>query len=132
MDDNKETPKEHQKKPISRVYGVKDGKSFTTENQPSPEAKKAGWQELRKRKLLTQEIIKKLLGKDGNNLSGLEDYMDSLVKNAKLGNPKAIETINKAIEEEVIKISVTTVPLINIDPLNDTLIEPISGEEDEL
>ena len=73
------------------------GVKFTAENQPSPEAKKAGWQELRAQKLLTQMILKKMA--EGNNLN---EYVDSLLTNAKDGNAKAIDTINNGIEEQKI------------------------------
>ena len=73
------------------------GVKFTAENQPSPEAKKAGWQELRAQKLLTQMILTKMA--EGNNL---KEYVESLVTNAKEGNAKAIDTINNGIEEQKI------------------------------
>lgn len=77
-------------------------KKFTSESQPPPEAKSEGWKKKRAEKLLTQEILKTML--DGENL---KDYVASLVRNAKDGNAKAIETINKGIEDEVIKIANT-------------------------
>ena len=73
------------------------GVKFTADNQPSPEAKKAGWQEVRAQKLLTQMILKKMA--EGNNLT---EYVDSLLTNAKDGNAKAIDTINNGIEEQKI------------------------------
>ena len=72
-------------------------KQFTSEYQPSPEAKKAGWQEVRAQKLLTQMILKKMA--EGTNLN---EYVDSLLTNAKEGNAKAIDTINNGIEEQKI------------------------------
>lgn len=74
---------------------------FTTDNQPSPDVKKIGWQEKRAERLLTQMILKKLT--DG---STLDEYVNSLLLNAKLGNPKAIDTINKGIEDQVDKSEV--------------------------
>lgn len=73
------------------------GVKFTAENQPSPEAKKAGWQELRAQKLLTQKILEEMT--KGTNMN---DYFQSLLNNAKEGNAKAIDTINNGIEEQKI------------------------------
>ena len=98
MDEDK-TPKKRPKKPFE---GAKDGKPFTSENQPTSEAKKAGWEEWRARRMLTQSIIAKMA--EGENLN---QYIQSLLDNAKLGNSKAIETINKGIEEQVDKSEVT-------------------------
>lgn len=101
------TPEKRPKKPAKPFKGVESGVSFTKDNQPSPELKKAGWQELRKRRLLTQELIKMMLNEDGTPKHTFTDYMNSLVLNAKNGNPKAIDTINKAIEDEIIKVAQT-------------------------
>lgn len=90
------------KRPAKPFKGAVDGKPFTKENQPTPEEKSKGWQEKRAQKLLTQKILEKLT--DGNNL---EEYVDSLIKNAKLGNPKAIEVVNNGIEEQVTKTETT-------------------------
>ncbi len=79
----------------------KEGNKFTSDNQPTPEQKSKGWQERRAEKLLTQKIIEKLT--EGTNL---EEYIDSLIKNAKAGNPKAIDTINNGLEEQVSKTEV--------------------------
>jgi len=102
------TPKKRPKIPFT---GVKDGKSFTSENQPSPEAKKAGWEEMRAKKLLTQKIVEKLTG--GKTL---EEYVEALYQLATIdGNSKAIETINKGIEDQVDKSEVKhegTAPII--------------------
>lgn len=92
------TPKKRPKKPFE---GAIDGKPFTSDNQPSPEAKKEGWKEWRERRMLTQIIAKKMA--EGTTL---EEYYDSLLANAKLGNSKAIETINKGIEDQIDKSEV--------------------------
>jgi len=86
------------KKPRKLVNGAIDGKPFSKEYQPTPEAKSKGWQEKRAEKLLTQKILEVLL--NGKNL---EDYVKSLFDNAKEGNSKAIETINNGIQENVTK-----------------------------
>ena len=76
-------------------------KQFTSDYQPDPEAKKAGWEAKRAQRLLTQKIIEKLT--DGETL---DEYVTSLLNNAKMGNAKAIDTINAGIEEQVIKSEV--------------------------
>lgn len=83
------------------LKGAIDGKPFTSDNQPSPEAKKEGWKEWRERRMLTQIIAKKMA--EGTTL---EEYYNSLLVNAKLGNSKAIETINKGIEDQIDKSEV--------------------------
>lgn len=83
--------------------GKDDGVKFSKENQPSPEAKSMGWQEKRAAKLLTQKIIEKLT--EGKNL---DEYFESLLKNAKAGNPKAIDTINNGLEEQISKTDITS------------------------
>jgi len=83
------------KKRPAKPFNGSEGKVFSTDNQPSPEAKKQGWEERRAQKLLTQKIIEKMTGKP------LDEYVDSLIINAKLGNAKAIDTINKGIEDQI-------------------------------
>lgn len=84
------------------LRGAIDGKPFTTENQPPPEAKSKGWQEKRAERLLTQMIIEKMTkGK------ALEEYVEALVTLATTeGNSKAIDTINKGIEDQIDKSEV--------------------------
>ena len=96
-----ETPKKRQRKLLN---GAADGKPFTTENQPTPEQKKKGWEERRKERLLTQSILSHLLGSNLDDNAKLEDYTAALLKLAKEGNTKAIETINKALEDDIQKI----------------------------
>lgn len=81
-------------------------KQFTSEYQPSPEAKKRGWEELRKERLLTQNLFKALL--DDNGLPTIEgkSFFESLVLNAKEGNAKAIDVVIKALEDQVDKSEV--------------------------
>ncbi len=76
-----------------------EGKLFSSERQPSGEAKSNGWKERRAERLLTQMILSKMA--EGSNL---KEYVESLVKNAKKGNSKAIETVNKGIEDDIVKI----------------------------
>lgn len=98
------------KKPRKLLTGV-EGKRFGTEQaQPSPESKKIGWEKWRAKKMLTQAIVKKM--STGKNL---DEYIKSLIENAKAGNAKAIETINKGIEDQIDKSEVkheTTAPII--------------------
>jgi len=98
-----ETPK----KPRSRMNGNDTGVPFGVQPQPTPEAKKAGWQELRARRLLTQAIIKEMFGDDGVESDSFKGYIKALVDNAKMGNAKAIDTINSGIEEQVVKTEVS-------------------------
>ena len=92
------TSKNRPIKPFKGDEGVK----FSKDNQPSPEAKSKGWEARRAERLLTQKIIEKLTG--ANNL---EEYVDSLFNNAKMGNAKAIDTLNNGIEEQITKTETT-------------------------
>ena len=105
-------------KPAKPFTGA-EGNSFAANNQPSPEAKSEGWKKLRAQRLLTQAILKHMTS--GSNL---EDYIDSLYKNAKKGNPKAIETINKGVEDDIIKIAQTDT---DGNPVNFILDERYKG-----
>ena len=96
-----ETPK---KRPAKPFRGVVDGVSFSKENQPDPELKKKGWAEWRKERNLTQAIIAELTGE---NKEKFKDYVTSLIDNAKAGNPKAIDAVNKCLEDDIIKVAQT-------------------------
>lgn len=96
--------KTSKKRPAKPFKGAADGVPFSTDNQPSSESKKEGWKEFRARRMLTQQIIAEMTGADGKNL---KDYVNSLLINAKMGNAKAIETINKCLEDDIIKIAHT-------------------------
>ena len=63
------------------LRGAIDGKPFTSENQPTPEAKKAGWKELREQRLLTQNLLKLLLDENGIPTSEGSDFFKSLLTN---------------------------------------------------
>lgn len=95
------------KKRPAKPFTGKEGKTFTSQYQPSAEAKKRGWQELRKQRILTREVIKHLIGEDGVPKETLEEYVKALVQNAKAGNPKAIDAVNKCIEDDIIKVAQT-------------------------
>lgn len=85
-----------------RLKNLKPGltgnaKPFTKDNQPPSELKAKGWKTKRAERLLTQMIIEKMTkGK------ALDEYVDALITLAKTeGNSKAIDTINKGIEEQI-------------------------------
>lgn len=103
----------------AKPFTGSEGNSFSSTNQPTPEAKKRGWEEFRKERHLTREIIKMMLGEDGKPNETFNGYLNSLVKNAQLGNPKAIDAVNKCLEDEIIKVAATTaagedVPIIGM------------------
>lgn len=77
-------------------------KPFTSQVQPTPEQKSNGWKEKRAERLLTQAILE--LMTNGKNMN---EYVRGLFKNALKGNPKAIETINKGVEDDIIKVDVS-------------------------
>jgi len=105
-----------------RLNGVKDGVSFTKDNQPSPELKKAGWQELRKQRHLTQEIIKMMIDDDGKPTKTFIEFKKALINNANKGNPKAIDVINKCLEDEIIKVAATNVSGEDVEPFRGMII----------
>lgn len=90
----------------ARLMGPDDGVKFTSDYQPSPEAKSEGWRKKKAERLLTQMIIKKIIGENEGE-GQLEDYVDKMIELAKNGNPKAIDTINSRLEDEVIKLALT-------------------------
>ena len=92
------TPK--RKQPVSKS-------PFTSEYQPSPEAKKMGWQRLREQRLLTQNILKMYMDDNGLPTKEGKDLFKSLHENAKNGNAKALDIISKAIEDDVQKVAIT-------------------------
>lgn len=110
------TTKKRPAKPFTGVEGV----TFSKDYQPAPEAKKEGWEDWRKKRLLTTSVITEMLGIDGKPTESLKSYVQSLIKNAKAGNPKAIDAVNKCLEDDVMKIEVAgKFALLNIDPLSD-------------
>lgn len=84
-----------------------EGVRFSKNKQPTPEAKKKGWRELRAERHLSQAIIKEMLGEDGKYTDSFKSYIKSLVTNAKAGNAKAIEAVNKFIEDDIQKVAFT-------------------------
>lgn len=106
-------------KPFKGDEGVK----FSSENQPSPEAKKAGWEQWRKERHLTQTVIKQL-----NKGNSLTEYVKSMVTLAKRGNPKAIDVITKCLEDDIIKIASTNSDGEDIPPLPNTDLKTLLTE----
>ena len=86
------------------IVGPTTGKRFSKDYQPTPAAKRKGWEEVRKEKHLTKGIIDELIGKDGKPNASFKAYMRALVSLAKEGNAKAIETVNKCLEDTVITV----------------------------
>lgn len=84
----------------SVLKGAKDGVPFGEQPQPSPEAKKLGWQKLREQRLLTQNILKLLLDENGIPTKDGEDFFTSLLTNAKDGNAKAIDVVINTLEDQ--------------------------------
>ena len=82
------------------LRGAIDGKPFTSDNQPSPEAKKAGWKQLREQRLLTQNLIKMLLDENGIPTIDGQSFFQSLLTNAKDGNAKAIDVVINTLEDQ--------------------------------
>ena len=113
------------KKRPAKPFTGSEGNSFSATNQPSSDAKKKGWEEFRKERHLTQSIIKMMLGQDGKPNETFSEYLESLITNAKLGNAKAIDAVNKCLEDEIIKVAQTNtagedVPIIMIGYAKDT------------
>ena len=116
---------------------VKRGKAenlrpFTSNNQPSPEAKKLGWEELRKRRLLTQGIIKELINDDGTPKPSFHSYFKALIDNAKAGNAKSIETVNKALEDDIIKVAQVDSDGNDVQQLPSDAVDKILKKIDEI
>lgn len=104
-------PGTSKKRPVRPFNGAADGKPFSAENQPSPEAKKAGWEERKKERLFTGEVWSQLVGKDGMKLT---DFTKKMIKLAEGGNPKAIEKVLGAIEDDSIKLDASGEVVIRI------------------
>jgi len=99
MAENKKTPVKHPKSNL--IVGNTLGQGFTSENQPPPEVKSLGWEKRREQRLLTKTIFEKLT--EGKTL---DEYVHTLMSLAKEGNAKAIDTINRGIEDQVDKSEV--------------------------
>lgn len=100
----KETSK---KRPARPFQGAKDGKPFTKDNQPPPEAKSAGWQRVRAERHFTKEILRQMGLIDGDGKPFVE-YIRQVRQLAEEGNTEAMKQIRQAIEDDVKLIDVTT------------------------
>lgn len=89
--------------------GPETGVKFSAENQPTPEAKKKGWEKIRKDKLLTQEVVKMMFGDDGKPTKTFKGFMEKVVENANKGNSKALEILSKCIEDDIQKSETVTI-----------------------
>lgn len=96
------------KKLPAKPFNGSEGNTFSATNQPDASLKRQGWQEWRKERNLTQAVIKELIGEDGLG-TNFKGYIAALVKNAKAGNPKAIDAVNKCLEDEIIKVAQTNI-----------------------
>jgi len=103
MAGQEKTSTKRPRKPFTGTEGVR----LSATNQPSPERKSLGWQEIRKKRLLTQELIKELIEDDGTPKESFKAYLKALIQNAKDGNPKAIDAVNKILEDDVTKIELS-------------------------
>ena len=108
-------------KPRGKVLSGKDGVAFSKEYQPTPEAKKKGWEEWRRERILTQSIIKKMIGDDGLFTDKHTKFIDSLLRLANEGNAKAIDVVCKCLEEEVMKVSHSGTINSNIIPSTEAI-----------
>ncbi len=116
------------RRPVKPFTGA-EGNTFAKDNQPDPSLKSEGWKKLRAERLLTQAILAHMT--KGDNL---QSYISSLYANAKKGNPKAIETINKGIEDDVIKIASTDSQgedLIDVSKLPTELLQSLLNAKNQ-
>jgi len=75
--------------------------------QPSPEAKRLGWQKIREKRMLTASIIDHMFGGNGEPKQAFKDYMKHLMAHAKDGHALAMKTVNNAIEQEITAVTFT-------------------------
>ncbi len=95
---------------------------FDAKNQPSPEAKKLGWQKFREKRMLTTAIIDKLFDGDGKPKQTFNVMMDRLIELYYEGNKTAMDTVHNSIEDQISKIAITdadgnALPQIIINPI---------------
>ena len=99
--------KTSKKRPAKPFRGAIDGKPFSKENQPPPEAKSKGWKERRSEMLLSKAIAE-ALGVTADDQTPLKGYAAKLILLAENGNAEALKQVRQAIEDEVTKIDITT------------------------
>ena len=99
--------KTSKKRPAKPFRGAIDGKPFSKENQPSPEAKSNGWKERRSEMLLSKAIAE-ALGVTADDQTPLKGYAAKLILLAENGNAEAMKQIRSAVEDVVEKVDVTS------------------------
>ena len=119
------------RRPLKPFTGA-EGNSFAKDNQPDPALKKLGWQKLREQRHLTQGIIKMMINDDGSPTATLKDYFKALITNAQKGNPKCIETVNKAIEDDIIKVAQVDSMGNDVNPLSDVQVDILLKKINEI
>jgi len=97
---------------------------FTATNQPSPEAKRLGWQKIREKRMLTASIIDHMFGGDGEPKQAFHDYMKHLMAHAKDGHQLAMKTVNNAIEQEITAVTFTDTEGNALPPVVINAIQP--------
>lgn len=138
------TPK---KRPAKPFQGAKDGKPFTKETQPSPQAKSAGWQKKRTLKqLLAMELrgtdksaqlvrsfVSKYLGIKENEVGNeitleIAMHLRQIEKAITKGDTRAYEAVNERAYGKKIQADIS-IENINLDDF--TVEELRMIEEDE-
>jgi len=121
------TPKngeETQKKAGKGVFSVQGPKFGKERPQPTPEAKRLGWQKIREKRMLTASIIDHMFGGDGEPKQAFHDYMKHLMAHAKDGHQLAMKTVNNAIEQEITAVTFTDTEGNALPPVVINAIQP--------
>lgn len=92
--------------------------------QPTPEAKRLGWQKIREKRMLTASIIDHMFGGDGEPKQAFHDYMKHLMAHAKDGHQLAMKTVNNAIEQEITAVTFTDTEGNALPPVVINAIQP--------
>lgn len=92
--------------------------------QPTPEAKRLGWQKIREKRMLTASIIDHMFGGDGEPKQAFHDYMKHLMSHAKDGHQLAMKTVNNAIEQEITAVTFTDTEGNALPPVVINAIQP--------
>ena len=95
------------KKPPKPFKGVEDGKAYSKDYQPSPQAKSDGWKRRRSEMLLSKAIAE-ALGVDTDDKAPLKKYGKRLVELAEEGNSEAMKQVRSAVEDVVDKVDLTS------------------------
>ena len=104
---------------------TKNGPKFGIDRpQPTPEAKRLGWQKIREKRMLTASIIDMMFGGDGEPKQAFHDYMKHLMAHAKDGHQLAMKTVNNAIEQEITAVTFTDTEGNALPPVVINAIQP--------